>query len=439
MSQPQTFITYVEQADRLQAAAATAPLSQKESQARVLSGSIVMLLSTSLVSVLNFGFNVSMARMLGPAKFGNVTAAVTILMLASAITLAFQLVCAKFVARNDLVGEKVSVYRSLLGKAWVMSLAVGAGLFILQRPMAAYLHIPDPWILAVLAIGISAYVPLGVRRGGLQGICSFGRLSANYIIEAVVKVVIAVVLVAAGYGVMGAVGAISGSILAAYLFPRMPSEFGTRPLTALQPASFREGMQATVFFIGQVIINNIDILLVKHFFAPELAGLYAAVALVGRVLYFAAWSVVSAMFPISAAARPREEDPNVILVPLLFVLAIAIIFIMAASFFPDIIINTIFGGRFSESGSLLTLYAAATGLYALSVVLMTYEMSRRIANTGWLQLVFSGILVVAIGIFHHTLRDVIVVQIVLMAAMLMLVSYPFFRRYRQILAPQETT
>jgi O-antigen/teichoic acid export membrane protein len=178
---------------------------------------------------------------------------------------------------------------------------------------------------------------------------------------------------------------------------------------------------------------------VKHFFAPELAGLYAAVALVGRVLYFAAWSVVSAMFPISAAAKPREEDPNVILVPLLFVLAISILFIMAASFFPDLIINTIFGGRFSESGSLLTLYAAATGLYALSVVLMTYEMSRRIANTGWLQLIFSGILVVAIGFFHHTLRDVIVVQIVLMTAMLMLVSYPFFRRYKQILAPQVTT
>jgi len=44
-------------------------------------------------------------------------------------------------------------------------------------------------------------------------------------------------------------------------------------------------MQTTVFFIGQVVINNIDILLVKHFFDPQSAGLYAAVALVGRLLY----------------------------------------------------------------------------------------------------------------------------------------------------------
>ncbi|HEY6253766.1 MAG TPA: oligosaccharide flippase family protein, partial [Candidatus Angelobacter sp.] len=418
MSQPQSVVTCAARATPL--GPTTGELSRKESHARVLNGSIIMLLSTSLVSVLNFAFNVSMARLLGPAQFGQVTAAVTILMLASAITLAFQLVCAKFVARNDTLGEKVSVYRSLRGKAWVVSLGVGAALLIAQRPVAAYLHIPDPRLLAVLAIGIAAYVPLGVRRGAMQGVCSFGRLSGNFIIEALAKLVIAVILVAIGYGVMGAVGAISGSILAAYFFPRMSSEFGTRMRTAHQPASFGEGMQATVFFVGQVIINNIDILLVKHFFAPEPAGVYAAVALVGRVLYFAAWSVVSAMFPVSAAAKPRQDDANVILVPLLFVLAISIVFIMAASFFPDLIINTIFGGRFSESGSLLTLYAAATGLYALSVVLMTYEMSRRIANTGWLQLIFSGILVLAIGIFHNTLRQVIVVQIVLMAALLLL-------------------
>lgn len=437
MSESHGVVTYVEGATRLEPM--KGELSRKQSHARVLSGSIIMLLSTSLVSVVNFAFNVSMARMLGPARFGHVTAAVTILMLASAITLAFQLVCAKFVARNDTLGEKVSVYRSLLGKAWGISLAVGAGLFLLQGPVASYLRIPNHWVLAVLAIGMAAYVPLGVRRGAMQGTCSFGKLGGNFIIEALAKLLIAVFLVTIGYGVMGAVGAISGSILAAYLFPRMSTQFNVRPHTALHPASFGEGMQAIVFFIGQVIINNIDILLVKHFFAPELAGMYAAVALVGRVLYFAAWSVVSAMFPISAAAKLREEDANVILVPLLFVLGIAIIFILAASFFPATIISAIFGSGFSESGSMLALYAAATGIYALSVVLMTYEMSRRIANTAWLQLIFSGVLVLAIGMFHHTLREVIIVQIVLMAVMLLLVFLPFFRRYKQILVPQETT
>jgi hypothetical protein len=63
----------------------------------------------------------------------------------------------------------------------------------------------------------------------------------------------------------------------------------------------------------------------------------------------------------------------------------------------------------------------------VAVVLMAYEMSRRIANTGWLQLVFSGLLVLAIGVFHDDLKQVIVVQIVMMSLLLLAVAAPFLR------------
>lgn len=433
MSQSDGLLTYPARSSGL---AVAGRLRRKKFHALVLSGSLILLLGTILVSAVNFGYNVAMARLLGPAAFGHVTAANTLLMLASAITLAFQLVCAKFVARNDGAGGKAGVYKSLLGRAWVVSLGVGAALFFTQKPVAAYLHLPDPRILGVLAIGISAYVPLGVRRGAMQGACSFGKLSVNSIVESVAKFGAAILLVALGYGVLGAVGAISASVIVAYFIPLLPAQFSARAQAANPPASFSEGMQAIVFFVGQVIINNIDILLVKHYFAPELAGRYAAVALVGRVLYFASWSVVSAMFPVSAAAKPRDEDPSVLLLPLLFVIVISILFILAVSFFPGLIMHAIFGGGFSDAEPLLALYAVATGLYALGVVLMAYEMSRRIANTGWLQLAFSGVLVLAIGAFHSTLRDVIMVQIVLMAVLLLLVSFPFFRRYKRFLIPE---
>src|SRR5437879_6001029 len=69
-------------------------------QSMVLSGSLVMLVGSGIVSALNFGYNVAMARLLGPALFGNVSAVATLLMMASSLTLSFQLVCAKFIARN---------------------------------------------------------------------------------------------------------------------------------------------------------------------------------------------------------------------------------------------------------------------------------------------------------------------------------------------------
>lgn len=436
MAQTQTLAAYIGRVSRM--ATATVDHSQQKSGSRVLSGSIIMLFSTMLVSCVNFVFNALVARLLGPAKFGQVAVANTILMLISAISLSFQMVCAKFVARNETSEQKTGVYRPLWRKAWVVSLGVGFLLAVTQKPVSAYLHMPDPWILAVLAIGIAAYVPLGVHRGAMQGNCEFKKLSGSYISEAVSKLLIGIFLVALGYDVLGAVGALSASLVVAYLIPPLSPMFKTKPARPSEPSSFSEGIQAIVFFVGQVIINNIDILLVKHFFPAKLAGLYAVVAMLGRVLYLACWQVVTAMFPVSAAAKQREEDPNVVLVPLVFVVVIAVVFMLAVTFFPGLIVHAIVGPGFHEAEPLLTTYAAATGLYALSAVLMAYEMSRRIANTGWLQLMFSGILVVAIGEFHGSLQEVILVQIVLRAVMLVIVTYPFLRRYRKFLLAQES-
>lgn len=405
-------------------------LGAREAHSLVLGGSLIMLLGTVLVSAVNFAYNVAMARMLGPAEFGHATAAVTLMFLASCITLSFQLVCAKFVALNETPGARFQVFRSLMRRSWVVGALVAFVLIVARDPISRFLQLPtEIALLPVLAIGLAFYVPLGVKRGGLQGACEFPLLTSNFVLEAVVKLVAAVLLVRAGYGVLGAVGALSVSIMAAYFLPPVGGRIGSGsdPHT---PASFREGMQAIVFFVGQVIITNIDMVLVKHFFPPEQAGHYASIALVGRVLYFASWSVVSAMFPVSAAS-PREKNHAVLLVPMGIVTAISAGFTLVLWLFPEFIVRGIFGGEFAEAEPLLALYAAATGIYALSVVMIAYEMSRRIANTGWLQLAFSGALVLGITLFHDSLRQVVQVQVVLMLALLVAVSLPFLRAYRR--------
>jgi hypothetical protein len=52
-------------------------------------------------------------------------------------------------------------------------------------------------------------------------------------------------------------------------------------------------------------------------------------------------------------------------------------------------------------------------------------MSYKIANTSWVQLAFSGVVIAAICRFHDSLREVIFVQLVLMAGLLVCVALPF--------------
>ena len=52
-------------------------------------------------------------------------------------------------------------------------------------------------------------------------------------------------------------------------------------------------------------------------------------------------------------------------------------------------------------------------------------MSYKIANTSWVQLAFSGVLIAGICLFHSSLHQVIVVQLIMMAVLFVFVTVPF--------------
>ena len=145
-----------------------------------------------------------------------------------------------------------------------------------------------------------------MRRGYIQGIHAFGPLAINFMLEGLVRLGGAFLLIELGLGVKGAVLASVLAVIVSY-FVALPSP-GIISLSFRRISiSFGEGLQAIVFFSGQTVINNFDIVLVKHFFPPAEAGFYAAVALVGRLVNMCAWSVVNTMFPVSAGASDEEE------------------------------------------------------------------------------------------------------------------------------------
>jgi O-antigen/teichoic acid export membrane protein len=401
-------------------------------RARVLSGSMIMLLSSGMVGALNLVYNLAIAHGLGAAGFGHASAVYTVLMLLSSVTLSFQLLCSKFVATNDLLPAKVGIYRFLHRRAWLVGAGISLVLILSSTVASNYLNLPTRNYIILLAAGIVFFIPLGVRRGLMQGMYDFQHLAGNFVLEVVVKLGGALLLIQFGLGVTGVIAAVAASIVVSYLSAKPRRELATGS-AARVPATLEEGVQAIVFFVGQVIINNLDIVLVKHFFSDTQAGVYATVALVGRVVYMLSWSVVSSMFPFSAGVRYQERDGRTVLsTALLLVILIASSFTVAVWAAPASWWRTVLGAGFPLDrgvpySSLLGLYAATTGIYALGVVLMSYEISRKIGNVSWLQLGFSGAIILGIYIFHGTLQHVIVVQLVVMMMLLMAVSVPFFR------------
>ena len=129
----------------------------------------------------------------------------------------------------------------------------------------------------------------------------------------------------------------------------------------------------------------------------------------------------------------HERDGRAVLsTALLLVVLITSLFTLGVWLAPARLWHLVLGAGFPSGAeghysSLLVLYAATTGIYSLSVVLMSYEISRKIGNVSWLQLGISGAIVAGIYLLHSTLQDVITVQLVLMMLLLLMVSIPFLR------------
>ncbi len=399
--------------------------------ARIVAGSIVLLTGSGLTTAINLTYNIVLARFLGPKGFGQAAVIYTILTLVSAVTLSFQIISAKMVAKQNTPELRYAVYKGFHRGAWICGILAALVLLSFKGVISDYLNLPDHGLIALLAIGVAFYVPLGCRRGYIQGTYGFKHLATNLVVEGAFRLGGSLLLILMGYGVTGVIVANAAAVAVAYL-AAMPKHEGRIASPIGISFAAREATQALIFFSGQVLINNCDIVLVIHFFSAKDAGLYAAVAMVGRVIFSFSSAVVNSMFPIVAGTRDEErKDLTVIAISLSLVLITGALLAFGLILAPARIWTSLFGPGFEIAGNynlpyLMALYAVTTIIYSLCVVIITYEMSYKIANTSWVQLAFSVAVIACIYRYHSTLRAVVFVQMVLMTVLLAAVALPFF-------------
>lgn len=109
---------------------------------------------------------------------------------------------------------------------------------------------------------------------------------------------------ALGYGVNGATLGLSISFVASWAVVARSSAGCRRRDTHIDVPFSKAVGPVSMLLLGQVVINNGDVLLAKSIFPPDEAGAYIAVALAGRAVIFGSWAIVQAILP----AAIREPD-----------------------------------------------------------------------------------------------------------------------------------
>jgi O-antigen/teichoic acid export membrane protein len=413
----------------------------------ILGESGFLFFSTLVVNIGNYGLNLLLGRFLGPSEFAAANIIATLVLVLSFIALGVQLATTKFISEYNAEGahEMQAAFIGWMKRAaLIFSVTISFVLVITSPAIASFLNFRSATPLVILFVAIPIYINLCVSRGYFQGKSQFKKLAHTYLAEMIGRLIMTTVLVFVCYTYelswvieAIAIGFIASFVVAAY--------FGKVASTSLfKVATFTQSRQLYVFLaivamyeFSQIIINNSDVLLVKHYFENKEAGLYASLALIGRVVFFATWSIVTVLFPkIIEKEKKGEPHAQYFWGSLSIVGLFGIGITLGCYFLGDLVVSIMFGEAYLSTASLLWQYAIATTLFSCANVFVYYHMSLENYIPVVISLIVGILQVVGIFFFHESMLEIIHVQIAVMGLMLtaMIIYQQFYskRKYKKV-------
>jgi O-antigen/teichoic acid export membrane protein len=371
--------------------------------------------ATLTAQICNFTFHLYNSRALGVVRYGDLFSLINVLLIVQGVFAQMvTFVVVKYAAEYHAVGDRDRLRalceRTLLGTS-LGALVVVVTSIALKDPTAAFLHLSDARSVPALGCLVGVWLMLPAVRGVLQGAQDFRRYGTSLIVEGVLLVSFGCGLVAAGHGVPGALlgWALASACSLAYGYVAAHRYFGARGARLnLDLRRLRQTSGGVAFTLIAITLGLCDVVLVKHFFAPEVAGLYAAVALCGRIIFFVVGFVPAVILPKASAIAARRESPVPLVRRAFFVLAILAGFaLLLLATVPRLIVEALTGDQYLGAAGYVFGYGAAMTLLAGTQIATTYKIGlHRFSYVPWVLLSMFGELV-AITLWHATIWNVI--------------------------------
>ena len=390
-------------------------MSTREPASALLKGGLGIGAATTFASGANYLSNVVLGRVLGPAQFADAALVVSGLLLLGAVALGLQL----HAARTTAAGATAARVRRISRRAAITGLAGGALVVAASPFLAGWLNMGSALPLTILGLGVPVYFVMAVARGVTQAHGRFGRLAASLAAEAAVRLIVTAACVVGGLGPSGAAIALVASFLAAAL----PCRAEIRNVTHVAPVGIDRpdggAIGATVLLLfGQVVISNGDLWVVAAR-VPDDAGTYAAVALIGRLVFIAAWSVITVVFPSLVTSGHGSAPPRLLARAFAATGVLGGVATVVAAAFAQPLMTSMVGDGFGDGARLLGPYALATTLFVLANLVAVADLAAgKLAGPA---VIAVGAVVQTVVLFRGAAAGigwVVWAQVVVMAALL---------------------
>ena len=261
-----------------------------------------------------FAFQGLLARALGPDGFSEVAPLISLFYLIQIALFISMAVAARYTAPLAAQGDSSRVNRAYRDFTLYVSVigAVGMLLFLLLVPaLKSFLNLGSYGPLIALSAAVPLCLLVGVGRGVVQGEQRFAPLSLNFILYGVSTLAFLPLLLHFQLHAVGAVVAINTALilcnfLAAWTLRDLPHAGHHERLTVWP--MLRSALAASAGITAITLFYNFDVLLAKHFLSSSDAGLYSAMSLLGKIIFFGTISISAVMFPRVAALHAQGKS-----------------------------------------------------------------------------------------------------------------------------------
>jgi O-antigen/teichoic acid export membrane protein len=366
--------------------------------------------------VFGYLYLVFMGRFLGPEVFGILGSLFAIFYIACLVGQALRGAIARNVAEiKARAGESaaVSAYLKLGLKLGLLYLLFPLLFIVASQQIASFFHLTSIGPVIILGFSLLSVLILDIVLGLMQGLQKFRELGiSGYLVSQGLKFLFGVVFVWVGWDLMGAVGALLAStaigIVLGLVFLRRQLASGARSQAWGNPKLAPLLAPAIILAVFMSIPTSVDVMLVTHFLGGKEAGLYNAIATLGKVVIFLPMAVSFVLLPKATENHTLGlGSRNILLQGLLYASVLSGAVTLAYWIFPHIIVKLFFGEVYLEATSLLARYGTAMFLFSLNFVLIHYSLAIRNLRLMLLADFITLAEVVAIILLHHSLSQVI--------------------------------
>ena len=336
----------------------------------------------------DFAFHFWMGRVLIPTDFAILQTLNSVMLVYTTASGVFQPVIGRFVAEARGQGRPASIpaiFQSFLRAAFWLGSALAISTFFFSAPIALLLKLPK-WTIHVSAVLIFLSTLRPIALGTLQGQERFLPYGAVRFLTAFGRLWLGILLIHYGFGLTGAViafpfGWLLGVLIAFMLLGRTIWVYSWPTPYGLLREGWKLSVYALLVYLAFMSLTSLDLVWVNRNLNGELAGTYASLVLMRRIVMLLPGVAVTIMYPRIARALAQDQRPHRLLIQTASIIVTAGGLLTILYFiFAEQLIKIIFRSAYQAAAPLLGWMGLATIGVSLSSIWLNYYLAEKPRN-----------------------------------------------------------